>query len=226
MKIKELDKHARPREKAIYYGIDTLSNTELLALLLGNGGKSSDVLKIADELLKKSNGLSRITELGYHDLTEIRGIGRAQALRIMACVTIVKRSRIPQSNAVVNSPKVLVDYLQMEIGSKDQEYFYAVFLDKKKQICGLRKCFIGNSKECSVDQSTVFKEALQLGANSIILVHNHPSGNLVPSDEDYQLTNHFIEGANLLGITIMDHIIVSDNSYYSMADKQVVRSSI
>ena len=220
MKIKEIEKGARPREKAICYGIDSLSNNELIALLLGSGGKGHDVLKIADDLLKKSNGLSRITELGYRDLMQIRGIGKAQALRIMACYTIVKRSKIPSSGVHVKSPKILVDYLRYELGNLSQECVYAVFLNKKRQILGLRKCFIGNINECSVDQSSVFKEAIQLGAYGIILVHNHPSGNLLPSDADYRLTDKFIDSGNLLGIRIMDHLIVSNDSYYSIASER------
>lgn len=221
MKIKEIEKENRPREKAICYGIDSLSNSELIALLLGSGGKGYDVLKIADDLLKKSNGLSRITELGYRDLMQIRGIGKAQALRIMACYTIIKRSQVPSGGVIVNSPKVLIDYLKLEIGNLSNECVYAVYLNKKRRIVGLRKCFVGNSNECSVDQNAIFKEGVQLGAYGIILVHNHPSGNLLPSNADYQLTEKLIESGNLLGIRIMDHIIVSNDSYYSIASEKI-----
>ena len=220
MKIKEIEKENRPREKAICYGIDSLSNNELIALLLGSGGKGHDVLKIADELLKKSNGLSRITELGYRDLLQIRGIGKAQALRIMACYTIIKRSQVPSTGVVVNSPKVLVDYLNMEIGHLTNECVYAIYLNKKRRILGLRRCFLGNSNDCSVDQNMNFKEAVQLAAYGIILVHNHPSGNVIPSKEDYQLTDTLVEAGNLLGIRILDHIIISSDSYYSIASEK------
>lgn len=220
MKIKEIDRENRPREKAICYGIDSLSNSELIALLLGNGGKGHDVLKIADDLLKKSNGLRRITELGYRDLVQIRGIGKAQALRIMACYTIIKRSQVPSSGVIVDSPKILMDYLKYEIGHLVNECVYAVYLNKKRRIIGLRKCFVGNSNECSIDQNVIFKEGVQLGAYGIILVHNHPSGNILPSDADYQFTDSLIEAGNLLGIRIMDHIIVSNDSYYSIASEK------
>lgn len=221
MKIKEIEKNARPREKAIYFGVDSLTNVELIALLLGNGTKKYDVLKIAEDLLKKSAGLSRIMDMGYRDLRQIKGIGKAQALRILACFTIVKRSLTPKEGMIVRSPDSLVDYLKMEIGASNQECFYCVFLDKKRQICGLRKCFVGNLQECSVDQNAIFKEALQLGAYGIILVHNHPSGNLQPSSADFQLTQKFMQGGSILGIQIIDHIIVTNNSFYSMASRKV-----
>lgn len=220
MKIKEIEIESRPREKAICFGIDSLSSVELVAILLGSGGKGHDVLKIADEVVKKSHGLSRITEMSYRDLLDIKGIGQAQALRIMACSTIVKRALTPKIGVTIHSPEDLIEYLKLEIGKLNQECFYAFYLNRKRQICGMRKCFIGNSHECSVDQNAVFKEALQCGASAIILVHNHPSGNLLPSTEDYKLTDTFIEAGNLLGIKIMDHIIISDDSFYSIASEK------
>ena len=181
VKIKEICIQERPREKAISKGIESLSNRELLAIVLRCGYKGTSVLELADTILEKVNGFSNIGNMCYEELVCIKGISSSKALEILAVFEISKR--VSYENIVngfqVDSPKKIVEYLSKKIGFKQQENFHVLFLNIKNQIIFEKTIFIGTLNASVAHPRDIYKEAVQKNAASIIVSHNHPSGKCV-----------------------------------------------
>lgn len=221
LELKELAVSDRPREKMIRFGIRTLSHTELLALILRTGTKELCVLGVADELLRKAKGLRRLSQLTLIELCEIHGINTAKACELMAVCELSRRMALEEVYLldVVDQPGRLVEWLRREIGDAKQEHFLVVFLDTKNHILGHKICFIGSLDRSVVHPREIFKEAVAYSAARIIAVHNHPSGDVTPSENDLQVTKSLEEAGVMMGIPLLDHIIVSHRTFYSMRQK-------
>ena len=216
--IKEMPMSERPREKAWRYGVESLSTRELLALLIRCGIKGRSALEVADALLKKTNGLNGIAESTIHELVKVPGISKTKALEIKACLELAKRigyETALQQN-VISSPKDMVSWLQLEIGASQQEVFLVVFLNTAHHILSYEILFKGTINMSMVSAREVFQEALLRNAAAIILVHNHPSGEITPSKEDLFTTFKMIELGEMMDLPVLDHIIVSKNRYFSL----------
>lgn len=222
MKLKQLPKGERPREKLLKYGKENLSNSELLALILKTGTKDMDVLDVAISLLNKLNKISNLKYISYETLTNIKGIGHSKAIELLALSELAKRiyyESEDKEKLVMSNPKVIYNSNKYLFDGLKQEHFYAIYLNSKKEIIERKLLFMGTVNKSVVHPREIFKEAYMLSASSIVCMHNHPSGDLNPSDEDIKLTKALIEIGNLNGIPVIDHLIVSENGYYSFYEK-------
>ncbi len=221
MRIKEMNEQSRPREKALRFGISALSDTELVALILQSGTRNRSVFDIAQDVLNKTEGLYRMMDLSIIDLMKIPGIHKVKALQLQASMELSRR--ILQAKAYqtrIQRPEDLAEWFMMTFGPRKQEHFIAVYLDTKGKILSHRILYIGTLNESCVHPRDIFKEAYLENAQSVILVHNHPSGDVMPSQQDIVCTNQIRNVAKMMGIQLLDHIIVSRNSYYSLKQGQ------
>ena len=216
MKIKEISIEQRPRERLKSEGVDKLNNAELLAILLQNGSKGENVIDLSNRLIS-TFGLDDLNSLSLKELTEIKGIEMAKASKLIAAFEVSKRvssGRICEK--VVKNPADIAKYYISKLKDLKKEYFIAVFLDSKNKIIKDEIISIGTLNSSLVHPREVFKEAIKNSAASIILVHNHPSGNVEPSDEDYRVNKVLIGTGNLVGIKVLDHLIVGDRKWKSI----------
>lgn len=223
-KICDIPPNEKPREKALRYGLRSLSSAELLAIILRSGPKGSNVIDTAQDLLKVSGGFAGLGKLSIYELCKVRGISRVKALEIMACFEISRRAfceKVPESDAI-QRPAALVRWLQSEIGLDMQEKFMAVYLDSHNRILSWNVLFVGTINESRVYPREIFKQALLGGAANVILVHNHPSGDPVPSMQDIALTEKLVQAGKLMGVRVIDHLIVTRTGWLSMAGESLL----
>lgn len=218
MKIKAIQNNDRPREKLQRYGVRSLGDAELLGLLLRSGipGKSS--VELAKELLDLSGSLSQLTRLDHQTLLAIKGIKQAKAGEILALCEISRRMAESDAKAVdvIDQPSRLVHWLKKELGPAQQEQFMVVFLNTKNHIIGHKVLYLGGLDRSIVHPREVYKEALKVSAARIIAVHNHPSGDVSPSENDHWVTKVLEEAGDTMGIPLLDHLIVSLTGYTSL----------
>lgn len=224
MILKEIPKSERPREKALKFGITALSNRELIAILIKTGFQGYSSLKIAEDVLKISNGIGNLSKLELRDFLKVKGIKEAKALEILACIELSKRLNYEEclDLNVIDRPKALITWLNKEIGSSQQEQFMVVYLNTKNRIITYRILFKGTIDSSLIHPREIFKEALLLSSSKILLVHNHPSGDTTPSDADIKSTYKIIEAGNLMGIKVIDHIIVTSNNHFSFVNEGII----
>lgn len=216
MKIKEMSMESRPREKALRFGFGVLSDLELVAILLGSGSHNRSVFDIAQDLLDKSDNLANLYGMKVEDLTSISGIREARALKILSGIELCKRAlRTQVYRTRITHPDQLIGWFEMEYGWLDREHFVAVFLDTKGNILSHRTLFIGTLNESTIHPRDIFKEAFVKNAYSVILIHNHPSGDPSPSQSDIDSTKRIKKIAKMMGIVLLDHIIVGHNKSFS-----------
>lgn len=218
LKIKDIPLDERPRERLINHGVSNLSTEELLAIIIKNGTKNASSKMLATEILSKTNGLKNTEVLNYDFLKSIKGIGSAKACDIVAAIELGKRisMNIKSLNGMrLNNSSLVFDYYKKIIGDKMQEYFYAIYLDSSKKVIKDKVLFVGTLNHSIVHPREVFKEAYLLSASSFICVHNHPSGNVLPSKEDIEITKQLKEIGLMMGVPLVDHIIIGIDKYYS-----------
>lgn len=227
MTMKELPESERPYEKLQKYGPEVLSEAELLAVIFRTGSRNERAVEIAQRLLNlhtSKQGILHLYELSLKELQQIKGIGVVKAIQVKALLELSKR--ISKEQAVehyqITSPGSIAAIYMEEMRHLKQEYFKVVFLDTKNHITGDQNVTIGSINASIVHPREVFKEAIKRSAASMILIHNHPSGDPTPSREDIQVTERLYESGKLLGIDILDHIIIGDGIYISLKEKGIV----
>lgn len=222
--FKDIPLNQRPREKAKLHGLSSLSDIELLALIIRSGSKEADVYHIASSLLQKSQGMSGLPRLTLYQCMQIKGIKEAKALELLGVFELVKRVLRNEVNEinVVDHPSQLVKWLMGELMDKTQEHFLVVYLNVQNKIISYKTLFIGTLDRSIIHPREIFKEAVALSAAKIIAVHNHPSGSLKASPQDIEVTNVLVEAGNMMGIPLLDHIIVTNNGYTSLRQKLLV----
>lgn len=220
-KIKEMQEELKPRYRAKNKGISNLSNEELLSLIIRCGTKDKNVKNLSVEVLQRVGDLNNFLNIDINDLMQIKGIGEVNALSIMASIEMGKRvlNYHKERIKLINS-KVVYDYIKYEFLGLKQEKVLGIYLDNAKQLIEYKELFLGTVNGCLIHPREVFKYAVRLSASSIILVHNHPSGNLNPSKEDIRVTEELIEIGSKLNIPLIDHIIISDRGYLSIIAKE------
>ena len=213
-----------PREKALTVGINSLTNEELLALIIKSGYKDNSVFVLANALIDKANGFENLLSLNYEELVEIKGIKEAKALEIMAILEIAKRlSNIKAvSEQSINNPSNLLDWLKLNIGFSNQEEFLVVFLNAGGKVIKSEILFKGSRNSSVVGIDEVIRKALLLKSSGIVVCHNHPSGRVEPSKPDIELTENLKKACEMLGIKLFDHIIVSKEGYYSFKQAKLI----
>lgn len=213
-----------PREKALNYGIISLENNELLALIIKSGYKENNVFTIANNVIEKANGFNNLLSLTYEELTSIKGINKAKALEIMAILEISKRlckvEVIKEED--INSPSKIIDYLRFNIGFSSQEEFLAIYLTNAGKIIKVEVLFKGTHNSSLIGVDELMRKALLYKASSIIVCHNHPSGNVAPSRADIEITERIKQAGLIMNIPLIDHIIVSKSSFYSFKQANIL----
>ena len=215
--IKDIPKSERPRERLKKYGRENISNEELLSIILNTGTKNKSVKDISNLILSKINDITDLKDITLNSLKQIDGIGEVKAIKILASIELGKRVYLDNNlvNIKMDTPEKIYNYMKNEVEGKNQEYFYAIYLDSKKNLIDKKLLFIGTLNKSIVHPREIFKYAYLLSASSIICVHNHPSGDTIPSKEDLNLTKALVEIGKMQGINIIDHIIIGKN-YYSL----------
>ncbi len=223
--IKDIPINDRPIERLITYGSENISDEELISILLKTGSKEASSKMLASILLNNIGGIRNLKNVTLNKLTQIKGIGIVKASTIIACIELSKRMNKKIDtlyNIKVTSPNIIYDYFKIKLENKKQEYFYAVYLDNDKKIIQEKLHFIGTINHSLIHPREIYKDAYLCSASGIILIHNHPSGNLTPSREDISTTNNLSEIGNLFGIKIVDHIIISNQGYFSFVENGII----
>ncbi len=219
--IKSWAEDDRPREKLLYKGSTALSDAELIAILIGSGNRKMSAVELAQLILRDTdNNLTRLSKLGLHDLMEYNGIGQAKAITIAAALELGRRRRTedrPAKLKIVSSRIVYEEFYHLT--DLNHEEFWLMLLSRANVVLEKIKISSGGVAGTVADARLIFKSAIQRLASGIILVHNHPSGNLKPSQQDISLTKKLKGAGELLDIAVLDHVIVADSGYYSFADE-------
>ena len=220
IKIENIPINDRPRERLINNGPESLSNEEILSIILNSGTKDISVKNLSSMILCKVRDLSRLKDLTYYDLINIKGIGMAKACTLLSAIELSKRMNRKYDNLggiKLNDPSKVFDFYKSKINNL-QEKVFCIYLDSNKKVIRDKLLFIGTVNHSLVHPRDIFKEAYKLNACYIICVHNHPSGNVSPSLDDINMTNRLSNIGTLMGVKLVDHIIVSENNYYSFLE--------
>jgi DNA repair protein RadC len=223
--IKEWAKDDRPREKLLLKGAGVLSNSELIAILISNGTREKSAVEVAQDLLRAGkDNLNDLGKLSVKELMKVKGIGEAKAITIVAAMELGRRRQATatREKAVITSSSDVADYLQILLKDYKHEVFAVLFLNRSNKINHFQIVSEGGITGTVADPRIILKKALEEDAVSIILCHNHPSGSLKPSKADEELTFKIKEAAKYFDIKVLDHLIVSDDGYYSFADEGIL----
>lgn len=225
LSIKAWAEDDRPREKLITKGRQALSDAELLAILLSSGNKNETAVQLAQRILNSNqNSINQLAKLQLNDLKKYKGVGEAKAVTIAAALEIGRR-RTDETNeekVKITSSKVAYDILKSKLSDLPHEEFWVLFLNRQNSVIKTECISRGGVSGTVVDVRLILKPAIEHLASGIILSHNHPSGNLKPSNEDIHLTKKVKEAAKLVDITLMDHLIIGEQSYFSFADEGII----
>lgn len=220
--IKQWAKDDRPREKLLLNGAENLSNSELLAILIHNGSKEKTAVDLAKEVLKLGkDNLGELGKISIKELMKIKGIGEAKAITIAAALELGRRRQAaaPLEKKIVSTSSDIARFLQTKLKDYRHEVFAVLFLNRANKINHFEIVSEGGITGTVADPRVILRIALEQDAVNIILCHNHPSGSLKPSPADEQLTTKIKEAARFLDITVIDHVIVSEDGYFSFADE-------
>lgn len=222
-RIKEIPKDERPRERLIKEGVEKLSNEELIAILLKTGTINKNVKELSIEILKSYKNITELKNITIPTLKKIRGIGEVKAIELIATIELGRRvflTKHEKNNKKLGNPKDIWESTKYLFFGKKQEYFYCLYFNNKQELIERKLLFMGTINRSIVHPREVFKEAYLLSASNIICMHNHPSGDVNPSEEDLNFTTNLVEIGRIQGIPIVDHIIVSDDTYYSFYENR------
>ena len=215
--FKNIPDRDKPRERLFNYGSSSLSDEELISIILKTGSKKNSVKEVSLKLLEMLGDIHRLRDIGISTLMKIDGIGRVKAIELKAALELGKRVYVDNDSKKIklNSGIAIYDYFKNIIGFKKQEYFYCVYLDNKGNYLDKKCLFVGTLNSSLIHPREIFKEAYLLSANGIICVHNHPSGDSRPSKQDIMTTKKIQEIGLIHGINLIDHVIIGKNNYYS-----------
>lgn len=225
--VRDLPLEERPREKLLMHGAASLSDTELLAVLLRTGTASVSVLHLAEEVLAKyrDKGLSAMMYMAPQEIASIHGIGMAKAATIIASVELGRRLSVRASEKIerIDSPEDAAKYVMPLLRFERREHFLVLLLDIRNRIIAMPTISIGGLTASIAEPREIFREAIQHSAASIILIHNHPSGDPAPSQEDIYLTKRMMKAGDLMGIPILDHVILGDDNFVSLKVEGMIK---
>ncbi|WP_409254365.1 RadC family protein [Bacillus sp. SCS-153A] len=219
--IRDYPTDERPRERMVQNGASSLSNQELLAIILRTGTKSESVLQLSNRVLTTFEGLRLLKDASLEEIMNIKGIGLAKAVQIMAAVEIGRRigNLAYDDRYSIRSPEDGANYVMNDMRFLSQEHFVCLYLNTKNQVLHKQTIFIGSLNASIVHPREVFKEAFRRSAASIICIHNHPSGDPTPSREDIEVTKRLVECGKIIGIEVLDHLIIGEKKYVSLKEK-------
>jgi len=223
--IKSWAEDDRPREKLLLKGKNALSDAELIAILIGSGNRDETAVDLAKRILKNSNeSIAELSRLTINDLLKFKGIGEAKAVSIEAALELGRRRREEEAvnKKQITSSKDVFDVFHPVLSDTSYEEFWILLLNKANKIIGKFSISEGGLTGTVADPIKIFRKAIENNAVGMILCHNHPSGNLKPSDADLKLTQKMKEGGKLLDISVLDHVIIGEEKYLSFADEGLI----
>jgi DNA repair protein RadC len=225
LKVMDLPLNERPEEKLFLYGAESLSNTELIALILRCGSKNENVLGLSSRVLETVDGLNGMLTAGIEDFLQINGIKKAKASRLIALCELTKRINSYRGTAEeikITEPRIVANILMNEMQNLPQEVLKLIILNTKNVVISIKEVFKGSLNSSIVHPREIFSEALKKNAASIIICHNHPSGDPTPSKEDINITLRIKECGKIIGIELLDHVIIGNGNYASMKEKSII----
>lgn len=215
-RIKDIPKEERPRERLKEVGAESLTNKELLAIILKNGTKGKNVEELALEILN-TYSLCNLKDININDLKKINGIGEVKAIELLATIELGRRIFLEKEESLkkLDNPKAIWKSARYLLSGKKQEYFYCYYFNNKQELIERKLIFMGTINQSTTHTREVFKEAYKVSASSIVCLHNHPTNDVTPSKADIEFTKRLMKTGQIQGIPVLDHIIVGDNSFYS-----------
>lgn len=222
--VRDLPVEERPRERLQKVGADNLSTQELLALIIEKGGRGQTVLTVAQNLLAHFGNLNNMKNAGIEELKQVKGIGFATACKLQAAFKLGEKAeiQITKYGEKIEGPESVFKLLRNEIGNKKKESFYILSLTTRNNLIGVDKVSTGTLSASLAHPREVFLPAIKNSASTVIIVHNHPSGDTQPSEDDLEITKRLVESGKILGIDVIDHIIISKDSFYSFKEKNLL----
>jgi len=219
--VRDLPRQERPRERLQKFGPEALSAQELLALVIGRGIPKKSVMNIAQELLAKFGNVKAISQATLEELSQVKGIGLAKATQIKACFELGKREDLEPElvNFDINNPEAVVKVVRSGIRDKAKEHFKLILLNPRNKIIGISTVSVGTLNASLVHPREVFKDAIVHSAASVVLAHNHPSGDPEPSEDDLKITKKLVDCGKILGIEVLDHIVIGKNHFLSFKER-------
>ncbi len=220
MRIKDFSEEQRPRERLCKHGASILSDAELLAIILKIGNKEENVIEMSHRVIAKY-GLEKLANCSLSELRQIKGIGNAKACEILAAFELAKRANICSAEKrSIKSAQDVFNYFHPKMRELTREQFCILLLDLKNKIIKEELISLGTLNGSLIHPREVFKSAIKESANSIIIVHNHPSGDPAPSKEDEEITVKLVEAGDMLGINVLDHVIIGRDRYWSWKERR------
>lgn len=216
--IRDMEPTERPRERLLKFGSSSLSNVELLAILLNTGLKGESVIELAQRLLRDHGGFPGLMRMEAGQLAAVHGLGEAKAAKLKASMEIANRvlAANPDSRPKIASPDDVVNLIGLDMSLLEQEQLRVVLLNTRNEVLGMRTVYQGSTNQAQVRIAEVFREAVRANAVAIVVVHNHPSGDPTPSPADVELTRDLVEAGLLLNITVLDHMVIGHGRHVSM----------
>ena len=225
MSIKFLAEDDRPREKFLLKGKNSLSDAELLAIIMGSGNREDSAVELSRKILKSvDNNWHNLSRLHIPDLMKFKGVGEAKAISIAAALEIGHRRAAQEvpDRVQITCSRDTYNVLSPYLSDLNTEEFWAIYLNQNNRVIGKSRLSSGGINQSVVDVRILFKSALDHLSTALVIAHNHPSGNLKPSAEDLKITRQIADAGKILNIQLLDHLIISQNSYFSFADENVL----
>lgn len=220
--IKSWAEEDRPREKMLAKGKESLSNAELIAILIGSGNSNESAVDLSRRILRDNNdNLIELSKLSINDLLKYKGIGEAKAVTIAAALELGRRRRFSEAleKPCIRNSQLAYECFYAHLSDLNHEQFWIMLLNNANKVIKLEMIGVGGMAGTTADPKKIFKSALENNAASVMLCHNHPSGNVIPSNADKQITNNIVKAGQFLEIKILDHIIIGNDNYFSFADE-------
>lgn len=224
IRISELPNSERPRERLRQSGAASLSNSELLAIILRTGTRDENVVGLANRLLVKFGGLPGLSRTSFNELCNEHGVGPAKAAQLKAAMDLGRRaaSAQPEEKAVIRTPQDAASLLMDDMGSLQQEHLRVMLLNSKNRLLAIHEVYKGSVNASTIRTSELFRNAVRENCPAVIVAHNHPSGDPEPSSDDVAATEHIIKGGKSLDIEVLDHIIVGDHRFVSLKERGII----
>ena len=232
--VRDLPKSERPRERLIEFGAKNLSSPEILALILNTGSRGESVMMLSQKLIMHFGSLNGIMNASIEDLKNVKGMGEAKASKLMACFEIAKRAVREETESEqifetekkkynsVTSPEEMFKIISSKINNYSKEHFYVISLDIRNNYIGIDEISVGTLTASLVHPRETFESAIRRHAAHIIIAHNHPSGEVEPSEDDLKITKRLVDAGKIMGIEVLDHLIITEMRYLSFKEKNLI----